>query len=159
MDPEVQNHPSVGPTHTSTLDEKITAMAHELHVEVPEGALPLSLKLVCVFTLIGGLSIIGSLFVDIIRPSNTISAGLYIMRLAVGVTAVGAAYGIIRKERWTMWFYGVLMMMGLFLNPVTAVIPALVLVSLYRTRHLLAPSKLDLMIEYYWEVIKNKLRE
>ena len=159
MDPEVQNPPSIGPTHKSTFDEKITAIAHELHVEVPEGRLPLSLKLVCLFTLIGGLSIIGSLFVDIIRPSGTINATLYIMRLTVGITAIGAAYGIIHKERWTMWFYGALTVLGLFLNPITAVIPAIVLILLYRVRHLFTPSKLDLLIEAYWNLLKNKLRE
>jgi len=111
---------------------------------MPSGRLPLLIKIISLFTLIGGLSIIGSLFVDIGRPSGSVSIGFYLLRLLVGATAIAAAYGISKKERWAIWLFGAITMIGFYFNPITGVIPGLVFIYLLTVRHVFKPSFLDM---------------
>lgn len=137
MPPEVEH---------SAPEKKVEEIAHALHVEMPEGDLPYPLNLIALFTLIGGLSILGGLFVDIGGPSGSVETRFYVLRLGVGVLAVFTAYGLVKKERWALWLYGVIGCIGLYFNSVSAVVPLLALWYLYLKRTEFRPSVLDMLL-------------
>ena len=137
-------------------ESEIEKAAEELHVELPAGNLPLPLKVIALFTLIGGLSIIGSIFSDVVRPGQ-LSVFAYLLRLGVGVLAVAIAYGIVRRHRWALWLYGLIVAVGLFINPVVASLPLAIAVYLYLHRKYLRPSFLDETLSIVWAGAKELL--
>jgi len=130
-------------------EKKITSeveeLSRELKVNLPSGSLPIVIKIIALFTLLGGLSIAGSVFVDIVGES--LSFLNYLLRLAVGALAILIAHGIIRKRRWAIWLYGLLVILEILSNPIAAIIPAVILVYLYFHRHLFAESFLDKFVK------------
>src|SRR5690606_16618272 len=100
-------------------EEVAEKISEELNVNLPGQYLPLPIRLIAYFTLIGGLSIVGSLFSDIVRPQGE-NPIFYVMRIAVGVLAILIAYGILEKKRWAIWLYGVLALVALNFNPFLA---------------------------------------
>lgn len=125
----------------------VERVARELNVELPHTKLPTSLRLIALFTLIGGLSILGSIFADVVRP-NSESFGFYMLRLIVGILAVATAYGIEGKKRWALWLYGVIVVVGLFINPFMTILPLCIFIYLYRERKFFAPSALDKILHF-----------
>jgi|SRR3989344_1515026 len=140
----------------ATQGKKVEKIVKSLHVLMPEGDFPTLLKLIYVFTLIGGSSVIGSLFVDIAIPGSQDSISFYILRLIIGCLAVATAYMIARNERWAMWFYGVIAVTGLFVNSIASVIPLLVLLYLFLIRKQFKPSVLDDWLEKYTKITIEK---
>jgi len=126
----------------SSFEGKAEKIADELKVTLPASGSPLPLRLIALFTLIGGLSIIGSLFADIVRPpSNT--PHFYFLRIIVGLLAIFISYEIIEKSRLAIWLYGVIVIVGLFINPIVSVLPGLVLVYFIFQRHQFKSSIID----------------
>lgn len=116
--------------HAPTVNQQLSRLAQTLRIALPGTRLPLITRLIVVFTLIGGLSIVGSLFVDIGRPSASISSRYYLLRLVIGVIAIASAYGIIKRRQWALWLYAVITLIGFILNPITALVPGLALIYL-----------------------------
>ena len=127
-------------------EARVAEVAETLNIELPKSKAPLVMKLITLFTLIGGLSIIGSLFVDIGRPSASIQSKFYILRLIIGMLAIGTAYGLAKKERWAMWLYGIIAVAGFYLNPITVLIPGTAFAYLYAKRDRLRVSAFDMWI-------------
>ena len=124
------------------LEGRVEKIADELKVSLPASGLPLLFRLIALFTLIGGLSIIGSLFADIVKPpSNT--PHFYFLRIIVGLIAIFISYEIIAKSRLALWLYAVVVIVGFFINPIVSILPGLVLTYLVFQRHKLKPSKPD----------------
>src|SRR5258706_12434168 len=105
-------------------------IAKQLEVALPGGNLPIEIKLIALFTLTGGLSIMGGIFGDVIRPTGT-HLPTYLVRLVVGVAMIAISYGIVTKKVWSLWLYGLVILIGLFVNPVAAVIPLLAVIYLF----------------------------
>ncbi len=139
-------------------EKQITDIAQTLQLDIPTGQLPVIIRLIMLFTLIGGLSIIGSLFVDIGRPSASVLVEFYLLRLTIGLIAITAAYCITKKKRWAMWLYALIAVIGVWLNPITAIIPGAVTVYLYTQRQQLTPSPLDIFVRNMRKKIKLRFR-
>jgi len=122
-------------------EDAVEKVAEELKIQLPKTNLPTILKLIALFTLIGGLSIVGSVFADIVSPRT--GFGLYILRIFIGIAAIAVAYGIIERKRWAVWFYGFIVLLGLILNPAFALLPLAITVYLYFKRRLFEPSIFD----------------
>ncbi|RJQ28059.1 hypothetical protein C4565_04195 [Candidatus Parcubacteria bacterium] len=130
-----------------TEEGEIDKVAEELNVGLPHVKLPTPIRLITLFTLIGGLSILGSVFADVVRP-NTEEFGFYILRLFIGILAVATAYGIEQKKRWSLWLYGIIVVIGFFTNPLVTILPLLIFIYLYKRRKLFARSALDKIIHF-----------
>ncbi len=124
------------------IESKVEKIADDLKVSLPASGSPLLLRLIALFTLIGGLSIIGSLFADIVKPpSNT--PHFYFLRIVVGLLAIFISYEIIEKSRLALWLYAVIVVVGIFINPIVTIIPGGVLIFLWLQRSYLKPSIID----------------
>ncbi|MEW6617032.1 MAG: hypothetical protein AB1333_01275 [Patescibacteria group bacterium] len=133
-------------------DEKekgeVEELAEELNINLPSVGLPPSIKLIALFTLIGGLSIVGSLFADVVRP-NAEGFGFYILRFIVGFLSLGTVHGMARKKRWALWFYGFIVIIGIFINPIISILPLGILIYLYKNRSLFEPSVFDKILTFF----------
>ena len=118
----------------SKVEKTAEDVSKDLNVILPIKEGPLLIRLIALFTLIGGLSIMGSLFTDIVRHVPT-TLPLYALRVSVGVLAIAVSYGIITKKVWTIWLYGLIVLIGFFRNPLLSILPALVLIYLLNKRN------------------------
>lgn len=130
----------------------------EMGVGLPVTNEPLIFKLIALATLAGGLSIVGSTFVDIVRP-DSISGFFYILRLAIGVLAIAVAYGIVQKKRWALWLYGLIVLVSLIANPGLAIIPAAILAYLSFHKNRFAPCIFDFLLLNIIAQAKKKITE
>ena len=112
---------------------KIEHAAQVLQISMPLGDMPLSIKLIALFTLTGGLSIMGSMFVDLLRPAH-MDIRLYFSRLIIGLFAIGVAYGITKQRTWALWLYTLIVIIGYFNSPLFAILPAVALIYLFSQR-------------------------
>lgn len=119
--------------------------AEELKISLPQTDLPWVLKIIALFALVGGLSIIGSSFADIFGQEK-VGFGRYILRLGSGIAFLLIAYGLVEKRRWAVWLYGFLVVVGLWLNFYLAIFPALIVAYLYFRRRHFRPSLLDVWL-------------
>jgi hypothetical protein len=97
-------------------------VAKQIKVTLPGGNLPLEIKLIALFTATGGLSIMGGIFGDVIRPTE-IHLPTYLVRVVVGISMIAISYGIVTRRKWSLWLYGLIVVAGLFVNFVVALIP------------------------------------
>ncbi|MBU1000100.1 hypothetical protein KKE78_01720 [Patescibacteria group bacterium] len=134
-------------------EETAEKIAQEFRVNLPGENLPLPVRLTAFFTLIGGLSIIGSLFADIVNTGEK-TAHVYLIRLIVGLFSLGISYGLIEKKRWAIWLYGFIAVVGLFINPLVALFPAVVVIYLIFKKDLFSPSIFDYVL--FWAVVRVK---
>lgn len=137
--PKPEPEPQAAPPHKETMVETAAA---ELQVKLPGVNLPLLLKLIALFTLVGGLSIIGSASADIFNPQK-VGFLTYILRLAAGVVFVIISYGIVKRQNWATWLYGAMVIMALFINWPLAILPALIVIYMIFNRKYFFPSIFD----------------
>ena len=131
-------------------EKKISEVAKTLQVEIPKARISGSMKFIALFTLIGGLSIIGSLFVDIVQPER-VSGFSYLLQIAVGVIAITAAYSILKKNHLAFWLFALITVLALIFNPVTAIVPGIVAMYIYSRRQSFKKTKLDHFIDDIFE--------
>ncbi len=110
-------------------------VAEKLNVMIPGGNLPIEIKVIALFTVTGGMSIMGGIFGDVIRPNGT-HLPTYLIRLIVGISMIAVAYGIVTRKKWSLWLYGLIVVVGLYINFVAALIPLAALVYLIVKRDL-----------------------
>ncbi|MCF7864957.1 MAG: hypothetical protein K9M11_00425 [Candidatus Pacebacteria bacterium] len=125
-----------------TTEKLIENIAEELEVKLPKELLPLPIRIGTLIMIIGGLSILGSVFTDFALPSSS-GFGLHLYRMITGVAFLAVAYGLHSRRRWSVWLYGFIVAIGLFINPTLTLIPSLLIVYLYTQRKVLKPSALD----------------
>lgn len=111
------------------------SVAGALKVALPGGNLPLVVKLIALFTVTGGLSIMGGIFGDVVRP-NAIHLPTYLTRLIVGILMITVSFGIVTRKAWSLWLYGLVVVVGLFVNFAAALIPFLAVIILVFKRDL-----------------------
>src|SRR5258706_16209091 len=104
-------------------------IAKQLEVALPGGNLPIEIKLIALFTLTGGLSIMGGIFGDVIRPTGT-HLPTYLIRLVVGISMIVISYGIVTRKKWSLFLYGLIIIVGLYVNFIAALIPLIAVIYL-----------------------------
>ncbi len=144
------------PQESVEQDEVADRMQEEFKVSLPGQNLPTPMRFIAFFTLIGGFSIIGSLFVDIVRPMGE-DLSSFILRITAGIIAIATAYGIIEHRRWSIWLYGMFALLAILTNPLLSIIPLAVVVYLCVQRKYLKPSFLDVVLARIVWNIKNRL--
>ena len=141
----------------NTEEESVIAdkINREFKVNLPGQNLPTPARFIAFFTLIGGFSIIGSLFVDIVRPTDE-DFSFFLLRVIAGVVAIATAYGIIEHKRWSIWLYGGFTLLALASNPFLSLIPLGVVIYLFTKRAYFTPSPLDILLAKGIENIKSR---
>lgn len=127
----------------------------EFKVNLPGQNLPTPARFIAFFTLIGGFSIIGSLFVDIVRPTDE-DISFFFLRVIAGVVAIATSYGIIEHKRWSIWLYGGFTLLAFSSNPFLSLIPLGVVIYLFIKREYFTPSPLDILLANGVEKLKSR---
>lgn len=148
------SHPQ---TRMEKFEDETQKVSEELKINLPGQGLFLPLRLIGLFTLVGGLSIIGSAFANIVDSTAT-NLGIYILRLLVGALSITSAYGIIEHKRWALWSYGAIVLIGLYYNPVVTILPAIALIYMYTQRQRFSMSILDYKLQEVIAYLKNLIR-
>ena len=129
-------------------ERKIRKAAEALDIKLPETKGPFGINLVALFFLIGGIAVVGSTFTDIFGPR--LGPWVVVFRTTVGIASLFIAYGLIKKLRWSLWLYGLLMIASIFFNPVLSVLYVLVLVYLLSNKNVFQKGGLDNFFENVW---------
>lgn len=144
-------------TRMEKFEDETQKVSDELKINLPGQGLFLPLRLIALFTLVGGLSIVGSAFANIVDSSAT-HIGIYILRLITGALALTSAYGIIERKRWALWSYGAIVLIGIYYNPVVTILPAVAFVYMYSQRQRFTMSILDYKLVEVIAYLKSLLR-
>lgn len=110
-------------------EKEFDKLSKTLNIVLPFGHVPLPIKIVAFLTSAGGLSILANIFSDFLHPSNTLIV-FYFLRILAGLAMVIVGYGILKKQEWSIWIYGVLSLVSIFINPVLSIVPVTVTVYL-----------------------------
>jgi hypothetical protein len=105
--------------------------------------LPTPVKVIALLTSIGGLSITAGSLTDIIQPFAYFSLSFHLLRLVVGVSMLAISYALIKRQRWGVWLYGVIVLISFFVNPPLSLLPLAIVFYLYTQRGWLNPSIID----------------
>ncbi len=140
------------------IEEAAEKISDELHVELPAKGLLFPIRIIALFALLGGLGIIGSGFADILDATKN-NVWVYIFRTSVGILALAAAYGIIEHKRWAIWFFGLIVFMGLVINPIITLFPLAAFIYLFTKRELFEPSRFDKLLDLVWQAIREKIQK
>jgi len=139
-----------------SVKKTIEGAAKELNVNLPDPDAPLAIRLVALLTLVGGLSAVGSTFAEMFNrePTDLVS---YSLRIFAGGLFIIISYGLFRRERWPMWTLLILVGVAFFLNYISAVVPALLLILLFFEREYLKPSRFDRWLSKHFFKDKNEI--
>jgi len=127
----------------------VTKVARDLELFIPKTREPLAVKIIALFTLAGGLSLLGSTFTDIFGLN--VSMSVYILRALMGFIAMAIAYGLVRGMRWTIYLYAIVVLVAIMVNPKFSVLLAVILVYLVYNRKYLKKSAIDAHFESIYE--------
>lgn len=114
-------------------EKEAQEISKTLNIMLPLGSIPLPIKVIALLTYIGGLSIVASVFADIVWPQR-VSWFFYFVRMLTGVLMILVGYGLIKKREWSAWLYGAISFIGLFVNPLLAILPIAITFYLYFNR-------------------------
>ena len=123
----------------------VESVAEQLHVDLPQVNIPLPMKLIALLTLIGGLSTLASTFTGIFSATE-VTASRYILNVVAGVLFIAISYGLIKRQNWATWLYGLIVIVGLFINWAFSILPALIVIYLIINRKYLYPSIFDKLV-------------
>jgi len=132
-------------------DNPLEKVADELHVNLPEVNLPMGLKLISLLTLVSGLGTLGSIFTSAFDTQD-FNLKSYIFRLISGVILIAISYGIIKRQNWATWLFGVMVILFLIINWPFAILPAAIALYMYFNRKYLYPSFID---KFYQSITKK----
>lgn len=79
------------------------------------------------------------MLVDIVRPAS-VGTLLYFLRALFAVLAIIVAYGLSKKESWSAWLYGFMVIISFMISPLLAILPAAVVLFLIVRRKELKAS-------------------
>jgi len=128
-------------------ESSIEKFAEKLQVKLPKAKEPVGIKIIALFILIGGLSLITEVFTGIFRDSFEFSD--YIIRIGGGFLAIVVAYGLVVRMRLSLWLFGFFVLVGLLINLYFTVFWVLVLVYLIYNRRYLNKSVVDIYFEKF----------
>ncbi len=129
-------------------ERKIRKAAKELDINLPETRGPFGINLIALFFLVGGIALVGATFTDIFGLRT--SAWVVIFRTVVGAVSIFISYGLIKKLRWSLWLYGLLLIASIFFNPILSVLYVIVLVYLVAHKNVFKKGRLDSFLEDIW---------
>lgn len=120
-------------TLEAAAEKEIDEVTKTLNVVLPNGNMSVASKAIALLTSLGGISILGNILADIVRPGTT-NLFYYFLRIIVGLVMVIVGYGIIKKKGWVVWLYGGISCIGLIINPVLALVPLCITAYLYHQK-------------------------
>ncbi len=150
-EPVPEKEPEELPEQKETIVEEV---AEELNVGLPKVNLPLPMKLVSALSLVAGLSLISSLFMGAFSGKDSSTGLEYTLSLIAGAILVGTAYGLIKRQNWATWLYGLLVFMSFFINWKLSIIPLVFLTYMIVNRKYLHTSIFDKVVG----IISKKLQ-
>lgn len=109
---------------TPSREQQAEKISSEMQIKLPGEGLPFLVRIVALVTLVGGLGIMESVFSEIVKPASA-SAGFYVLRIVVGITAFAISYLIVAKSRLAIWLYGLITLISIFVNPAVSLLPAI----------------------------------
>ncbi|PIR41525.1 MAG: hypothetical protein COV31_00245 [Candidatus Yanofskybacteria bacterium CG10_big_fil_rev_8_21_14_0_10_46_23] len=130
-------------------EEKLEKVAKELQVMLPKANEPIGIRIIALFTLVGGLSLVGAAFTDIFGSTEQIS--VYVSRTITGIIALLIAYGLIKSMRWAIYLYAILVVIAILVNPPASFLLIAVLVYLIFNRRHLKKGLIDAHFETLYE--------
>lgn len=114
--------------------EGIEDVVEDLNIEPPGSAESYAVRLIAYTLVLGGVSVVGSVFTGIFEvPTYGILSGT-LARIAFGCAIVLIAYGILKRRRWALLGFAGLVVLSAFFNPVLALFLAAALVFLLSHR-------------------------
>lgn len=134
------------------LNREFNDITKTLHINVAFGNIPLPMKIIALLTSAGGLSIIASIFADIVRPNETI-LHFYLLRIVTGLVMIFVGYGIIKQREWSLLLYGMVSVASFLINPIASIIPILITLYLIWNKHYFVSGK----IKWIYLLIKEKI--
>ncbi|MCL5016206.1 MAG: hypothetical protein M1312_01145 [Patescibacteria group bacterium] len=115
---------------SSNGEKEAEDVSKTLNISLPFGNMPLPMKIITLLTSAGGLSIVASMFADIVRPQD-IHFHFYLLRVITGVLMLIVGYGIAKRKEWSLWLYGGVSVISLFINPILSIVPIGITIYLY----------------------------
>lgn len=126
-------------------EKELEKFGKALHISLPLGRGPFSIKLIALLTSLGGLSILASSLADIVSP-QIVAFHFYLLRVATGIIMLLVGYGLIKRLEWSAWLYGVMSVIALYINPVLAVLPVAITMYLwYRSEYFTAGTPAEVI--------------
>lgn len=113
--------------------------AKELNISLPSKKVFLPFRVIAFVTLLAGINLIAGTFTD-----ASTNLAVYLLRIFLGLLALGIAYGILERKRWAVWLYGFLALALLFVNPVIAILPIAIVIYLNFKRNMFEISIFDI---------------
>ncbi len=159
--PVPDNGNEEGANNTGDLAEEKDALeeiTEDLNVQLPHTNLPLLVRIIILLMLVGGLSIVGGSVADLFNPVD-VSVRRYLARVGTGIALITISVGMVKRKRLAVWAYAALVALGMGVNPIVAIVPAGIVVVLYRYRRYFEPTFLDLWIESLRSSIEGALHE
>lgn len=154
-EPTPEEEPEELPAQEETVVEEV---AEELNVGLPKVNLPLPMKLVAALSLVAGLSLISSLFMGAFSGKESVTGIEYAMSLAAGALLVGTAYGLIKRQNWATWLYGLLVFMSFFINWKLSIIPLGFLIYMIVNRKYLHVSIFDRAVGAFTKWFQKQMK-
>lgn len=110
--------------------------AESVDIRPPRSREPFGIRLLAFAMVLGGLSVIGSVFASVLDPAMRYGSVATVSRLAAGLFMVIVAYGILTDRGWAIWAMGLLVFISAFTNPVITILLAagFVFLLLHRRR-------------------------
>lgn len=120
-----------------TTQKSLEKAAKDLNIEPPKSRESFGVRMLAYAMIVGGLSIIGSVFVSIFEPQHSFNTYTgTILRIGVGSFILLTAYGILKRRQWSLWGFGVLVAFSIFTNPTLALfLGGAFVFLLYHRRH------------------------
>lgn len=140
------------------VEHEIEAVTETLHINLPFGNIPLPMKIVALLTSAGGLSIVASIFADIVRPQDTF-IHFYLLRIVTGLVMIFVGYGIIKRREWSILLYGLVSIASLLINPIASVIPIVITIYLIWNKHYFVSGKIKWVFLFIKTKIENKFHK
>lgn len=155
------DEPEADPEPEEFVEQKETVVeevAEELHVGLPKVNLPLPMKLVAALSLVAGLGLLSSLFTGAFSGHDDSTTFEYILSLTAGALLIGTSYGLIKRQNWATWLYGLLVFMSFFINWKLSIIPLGFLIYMILNRRYLRVSIFDKAVQFISKKIQKQLK-
>ncbi|MDP3954359.1 MAG: hypothetical protein Q8Q06_02995 [bacterium] len=141
------------PEETDKAEKAVEKIAEEMNVLLPKNGETIGVRIIALLSLVGGLGILGAIITDIF--GGEVSFGIRFARMLSGVSFLVIAYGMIKRRRWAIWFWGLITLVAAFTNPSAAIILVAIFIYLWIRRQELFEGPIDMWFEDKYQVIKK----
>jgi hypothetical protein len=126
----------------NTSGERIAErVAGQLDIRLPGNGLPFVAKAIAFLMIAGGLSLSGTLLVDVLTGGAGIQVHLWRLIVALFIAVIG--YLLIRRRRTALWLFAMAGLVGGIFNPGSLIVTVPIVAYLIAIRRWLAPGLAD----------------